>query len=367
MNSNNRRLIIDALAYESGKAFGFQEFMFNLLEFFYQNRRSLNFEEVIIVCIDKQKKDFDKFNDKFQLVGFRIPNLFVRLLYQQVMPLILKVSQSDVILNLYNYSAYFSFSKNVLVVHDLLYLRKKLLPVWYIRLHRKLFIARSISNADHIIAISEFTKRDITNNTKVSQSKPISVVYNYFNFIKYDYSDNLDIKNLNKNYFLCVSSSAFHKNIVTVLMSFEKFCNSNDEMNLYLVGKISDNVALNYYNQLQIKVKNRIKVFADISNQSMGILYANCHTYISASLFEGLGMPVVEAMYFKARLLLSDIEVFREITKNKASFFDPNSVDQLSLKMIQSSESNYEKTSFDLLDFSAINTSEKYIKILNSI
>jgi glycosyltransferase involved in cell wall biosynthesis len=367
MNISNRRLIIDALAYESGKAYGFQEFMFNLLDYFYQNRQSLKFDQVVIVCISNQKNEFDRFKDKFHIIDFRVTNIFVRLYYQQIMPLLLDVVKSDVILNLYNYSAFFVFSKNVLVVHDLLYLRKKFLPVWYIRLHRRLFITRSIFNADHIIAISEFTKRDILNNIKLSHNKNISVVYNYFNFTKYDFKRELSDEILNCNFFLCVSSSAFHKNIVTVLKAFEKFCESNKEFYLYFVGKITDIESLDYYKKLMADVKNRIKVFSDISNQSLGNLYAHCTAYISASFFEGLGMPIVEAMYFKAHLLISDIAVFREITKNSALFFDPNSVPELVQQMIRIKETNNYINYINLSDFSAINTSEKYIKILNSV
>lgn len=363
----SRRLIIDALAFEAGKAYGFQEFMFNLLEYFYKNRNELRFDEVIIVCLETQKNEFDRYKEKFQIVAFPITNIICRLLYQQIMPWKINVAKSDVVLNLYNYSSFFVFCKNVLVIHDLLYLRKELLPVWYIRLHRKLFIARSVANANHIIAISKFTKHEILNNILASRNKPVSVVYNYFNFEKY-YSD-VDFYSdfLRNSFFLCVSSSAFHKNIITIIKAFEHFCLLNKNLNLYFVGAISNPDALNYYSKLTPNVKNRIKFFTKISNKFLGKLYQNCHAYISASYFEGLGMPVIEAMYFKVQLILSDIEIFREITRDNAYFFDPNSTDELVQRMIQSIDLKSHENYFDLTDFSAANTSSQYIKILNNI
>ena len=52
----------------------------------------------------------------------------------------------------------------------------------------------------------------------------------------------------------------------------------------------------------------------------------NSVAYISTSLFEGLGMPIVEAMYFDKNVTLSDIDFHREISYNKGYYFNPISL-----------------------------------------
>ena len=96
-------------------------------------------------------------------------------------------------------------------------------------------------------------------------------------------------------------------------------------------------------------------------------LYADCEAYISASLFEGLGMPVVEAMYFNVPLILSDLDVFREVTNNQAIFFNPNSIEELSQILIKNEYKRFGTRKFVLEKYSSENTSQKYIDILNSL
>lgn len=360
----NRTLIIDALAYERNKAFGFQEYLFNLLDYFYINRDSILFNKIILVCDKKEENDFERFSIRFEIKGFQINNILHRYIIQSIFPFSLRLKSTDVILNLSNYSGLFKRSKNILVIHDLLFLRNNLLKNKFMRLQRHLYVPRSIKLADQIIAISNFTKNDIEKNYMISTKIPVVKIHNYFNFNKFDFPKKLENE---RPYFLSVSSSSFHKNTITILKSFEKFCLLNNDFLLYLVGGISHIETQKYYNHLPEKVKNRIRIFKNLSNKSLGNLYANCFMFISASFFEGLGMPIVEAMYFNVPLVLSDIEVFREITNNKAIFFDSNSDDELTKIMLNQSEKIKTSITYDLANFSALNTSRKYIDIINNI
>lgn len=368
MNSNvvekNRTLVIDALIYERNKAFGFQEYLFNLLDYFYKRRDSILFTQIILICNKKAVKDFTKFNDKFDIVSYNYSNLFMRFYIQTSVPYNLKLKKTDVILNLYNYSAIFKRTKNILVIHDLLYLRKDLLHNKLIRFQRFFHVPRSIFLADLVIAISDFTKSEILNNFNHSSSIPIIKIYNYFNFDKF-HGDTSNDRDNSESYFLCVSSSAFHKNTITILKAFEKFCKFNQDKKIYFIGSITENSTLIYYNQLSAEIKNRIKIYSNISNEELGILYNECDAYISASLFEGLGMPIVEAMYFNTQLILSDLDVTREITGNQAHFFNPYSYEDLFEIMLNIKKVKTDTRLYILDRFSANNTSKIYIDKLN--
>ncbi|MHA8053745.1 glycosyltransferase family 4 protein [Aquirufa sp. OSTEICH-129A] len=363
---NNRILIIDALVFEQNKAFGFQEYLFNLLNYFFDNREDLLFNKIILLCDKKEVTFFEKFSTKIEIKGYKISNIFLRFILQSIIPFSLNLKRNDVILNLCNYSGLFKQSKNILVIHDLLYLRKNLFKNFLIRFQRKIFIPRSISLADKIIAISDFTRNDILKNFKIPSQTSVIKIYNYFNFEKYVFNDSTKRDNL-VPFFLSVSSSAYHKNTITVLKAFNKFCQFDNKKYLYFVGSISELTASIYYNQLSPNVKNRIKIFSNISNEEMGKLYCECEAFISATLFEGLGMPIVEAMYFNAQLILSDIEITREITENNAFFFNPNSFEELYDKMINLETRKINTKTYVKNRFASNNTSIKYIEIINNV
>jgi len=362
----NKLLVIDALVYKKNKAFGYQEYLFNLLDYFFENRHQLKFEEIIILCEYSQMDDFSKYKQLFTINGFKVSNTLSRLIMQMFIPYLLHLKKNDVILFTGNYSSLIKKTKHVLVVHDLLYLRKKLFPNFKMRLQRKIYIPKSISLADIVIAISDFTKMDIIRNIKASSNKPVYKIYNYFNFKKY--STAFESRVFNFKYFLCVSSSLYHKNLITIIKAFEKYCFFHIEVDLSIVGSLGKGDVFLYYKKLSERVKQRIHFYSNISNTDLAQLYMNCEAYISASYFEGLGMPVVEAMFFNVPLILSDLEVFHEITIGNASFFNPNSYEDL-FKILDGKNGKEPINTKPLVlkYFSQRNTSQKYIDLLNSL
>lgn len=363
----NRKLVIDALVYVNKKSYGYQEYLFNLLDFFHSNRNDLFFDQIIIVCDETQVSDFEKYKNKFIIQGYHTPNLIIRFFIQILFPFFLKVKKNDIVLWTANYSSLIKLSKNVLVIHDLLYLRKHLLPNRSMRIQRGFYIPRSIKLADKIVAISDFTKSDILTNFGFSKQDTIQRIYNYFNFEKYASSNNEIINPPLYEYFLCVSSTAYHKNVITIIKAFENYCKYESNRLLYIVGGLGNNQAGNYFTSLSEDIKQRIVFLKNLSNAELGVYFQNSTAYISASYFEGLGMPIVEAMYFNTALIISDLEVHREITENNAIYFNPNCFEELSDRMIKFAKKSENTKSFVLDKFSNDNTSNQYIKLLNSI
>jgi glycosyltransferase involved in cell wall biosynthesis len=362
-----RTLYIDALSYKKNKAFGYQEYLFNLMDYFYENRSNLLFENIEIVCDLTQYNSFAKYSKSFTINCFKVPTLFSRLVVQLLLPFLLKVKKNDTLLFTGNYSSFIKKCKQVLVIHDLLYLRKELLPDLLFRFQRRIFVPRSVDISDVVIAISDFTRKDILNNIRTSSEKSTVRIYNFFNFKKYELISASDNKYINNKYFLCVSSDAYHKNVITILKAYEKFCHNNHEIDLCLVGSLSGGDALFFYNQLEGTVKQRIHLYSCISNKEISMLYAGCEAYISASFFEGLGMPIVEAMYFNVPLILSNLDVCHEVTGDMAVFFNPNSIGELCQIISNGDYKRFDTRSFVLDKYSSANTSQKYIEVLNSL
>jgi glycosyltransferase involved in cell wall biosynthesis len=236
------------------------------------------------------------------------------------------------------------------------------------RIQRKIYIPRSLSLADKVIAISDFTKNDIISNYKFLPLHKIIRIYNYFNFEKFSVDIHSINRRINSKYFLCVSSLLKHKNIITIVKAFNLFCQTDNQTDLVLVGSLQKDSFLDeYIEKLDPKIKSRIHFLSQVSNPELSQLYQYCEAYISASLFEGLGMPVVEAMYFNIPLILSDIEVFREITNGNANFFNPTSVEDLCNIMNSFNKQNVKTRTYVISEFAEMKTSHQYINQINEM
>lgn len=368
-------LAIDCLIFKNAKAFGYQEYLFNLLDYFYEHRSELEYRKVIVACPASQVACFKKYADKFDVIGFNAESKAQHLLCQQFFALKLHLKKDDAILFTYNYSPFLKICRHILVVHDLLYLRKNYLPNKSMRIQRRMYLPHSVKTADKIVAISEFTKNDICRAFKTDERK-IEVIYNYFNFSKYEASDKnqqnqIEKADISRNYILSICSGAAHKNTISVLRAFEIVAVQNSDICLYFVGGITEKTSecFAFYSSLDEKIKKRIKFFYNISNFELGILYRNARLFISATLFEGLGMPIVEALYFNVPVLLSNIEICREVAGEKAVYFEPLNIDDILQKIMLVISSNEKKTTqgYVLEKFSENATSAKYIELVKHI
>ena len=254
-----------------------------------------------------------------------------------------------------------------MVIHDLLFKRKSLFPYKLMRYQRRFYLPLSIMSADKIVAISQFTKTDIEYYYKKLCGNKVVVIYNYFNFKKYP-SVIGGVKK--EKLFILVCSNAVHKNTITVLKAFNRYCADNGTYDLVLVGALKEgSIACDYYEQLPDAIKKRIVMYDKIGNSLLAELYQKSSAYISASLFEGLGMPIVEAMYFNLPVILSDYPVFHEVSFGKGIYFNPLNEAELAKKMlyVQKNSINVSYKQQVLEMYSEQNTSQMYVDLFNEL
>lgn len=360
-----KKLIIEAFALSFNKNYGYQEFLLNILDYMYNNIDQLNYEQIIIVSSEENRNVFSKYLPKFNFRGFNYNSTIKKYYILSTLKSRLDLKSDDVILFTNNYSSMFKYCKHALVIHDLLYLRKELFNNPGFRLQRKIFMPRSVKLADVVITISNFVKEDVIKAYGERYRNKINTVYNYFNFDKYT-SEAPNIKMPSNKYFLIVSSSYRYKNILLVLEAFVKYARQK-EGNLVIVGSLRDE-ALLYYKAMDPEIAKRILFYKNISNPELGELYKNSMAFITATRHEGLGMPIVEAMYFKTRVFASDIPVCREVSGDLEHYFNPDNKNELAELMINADRmDNSDNISFISSRYSALNTVQKYIDILNNL
>lgn len=364
-----RTLVIDALIFKNGKSYGYQEYLFNLLDYLREYRNALYYGNIVLACPKSKMAYFSKYKDVFNICGFAAESKLQHISIQNRLETVLGLKKDDVVLFTYNYSCLTKHCCHVLVVHDLLFLRKKYLPDRLMRLQRRLFVPVSLKLADCIIAISHFTKSDIVQHYRISESK-VFTIYNYFNFGKY--KPIAGHTSYARPYFVSICSTAYHKNTISVLQAFSEFCAYNNTHDMVFIGSLTDtsSAAFNTYKRLPPAIKQRVHLLNDISNGELGLLYRNAACFISLTLFEGLGMPIVEAMYFNLPVILSDIPICREIAgQTSALFVRPFDISG-TVKAMLSVVSNQKKPDTSAIiqtRFSETNTSQKYINLLNTL
>lgn len=196
-------------------------------------------------------------------------------------------------------------------------------------LHKKLISdkKRLAEAAAEIIAISETTRKDIVDILGIERSK-VHVVHLAGDHIL---SEN-ELKHpvINKKYMLFVGSRGSYKNFHFFLSSAARVLKDDKELHLVCAGggKFTEE-EIRFFRKLGVKSK---VLFYDADNTSLHNLYKNAEFFVFPSLYEGFGIPVIEAFSSGCPVLLSDIKVFREIAGDAALFFDPE--DEISINSV---------------------------------
>ena len=137
-----------------------------------------------------------------------------------------------------------------------------------------------------------------------------------------------------EKYILFVGSRKRHKNILTALKSFASLreliphffvlAGGRDELGIY--DEIDSFVSQN-------DLTSRVIQYVSPSDEQIANLYKHADLFVFPSLFEGFGLPPLEAVASGCPAILSDIPIFREIFDSSAIYFPPLSVNSLSTAM----------------------------------
>ncbi|MFA7314828.1 MAG: glycosyltransferase family 1 protein [Candidatus Magasanikbacteria bacterium] len=233
---------------------------------------------------------------------------------------------------------YFYQGKFVVTIHDLTmyhFARPEASTLGHVKFwlkdqaHRKL-ISHVVKKAEHIIATSEFTAGDIAKTLGVDRKK-ITVTYQApFALDNFDEKDNQDVLqkfNIKKKFILYVGSAYPHKNLDKLLESWQIFNEEkNREYDLVLVGK--DNY---FYQKLKEKFFNldNIVFTGFVDDSDLIGLYRQARVFVFPSLYEGFGLPPLEASFFRVPVISSSASCLPEILGESALYFDPENVRQI--------------------------------------
>lgn len=184
---------------------------------------------------------------------------------------------------------------------------------------------RLLNYVDHFICISEQTKKDFIEFYKVPADK-VSVVYLGCDHLNIKPQKNKTDILKDKPYLLYIGSRIKYKNFKVLFEALNKL--RVKDLKLICFGGEKFSKKEFEMNNSNIEIK---QIFGD--DEILSNLIQNAHCYINTSLYEGFGIPNIEAMKNGCPVICTDIPVFREICKNSAIYFDKNSSEDLANKI----------------------------------
>jgi glycosyltransferase involved in cell wall biosynthesis len=186
-----------------------------------------------------------------------------------------------------------------------------------------------LENSRHIICISKNTQRDLIKYYNIKYEKT-SVVY----LGKHENSFLLNNINISRPFFLYVGNRHRYKNFKILLEAYSHSKNLMKNCDLICFGgELFSNEEKNFIQKNKI-LENNIKHLSG-SDELLIELYQKAVALIYPSLYEGFGLPLVDAMHQGCPLVISDTSCFPEICGEAALYFNPLSVDELKNKMDQ--------------------------------
>ena len=261
---------------------------------------------------------------------------------QLFFPSVLKKAKLDLIhYTNFNTPVLFNMQKNVVTVHDLTlwFFPGRKQKSWLRRTVYRHVIRKSCENATRIIAVSKGTKADIIKYLDIKKEK-IDVVYES---APKRYRETIDKKrlemvkgkyNISRPYFLYVGEQRPHKNLVRLIRAFATFKRQYQlDYQLVLVGKIDSNAPEIPETIKHLGLQDDVITTGYIADKDLPYFYAGAFSFVFPSLYEGFGIPPLEAMAAGVPVISSNASVMPEILGDAALFFNPKNLEDMAQTM----------------------------------
>ena len=231
--------------------------------------------------------------------------------------------------------------KRVISLHDIIFLKKEIPISKNLKqiLGRVYYIITCLVNsnkASFILTPTEYSKNDIIKTLKIKANKIIvdSRGHEHLNTEEFTSFGELKLKySLPNNYFFTIGGDAPSKNSETLLKIFSL----NKKLNLVFAG--IKNLDRSYlYNRYQ-EFEN-IKFIPYIEQTDLVSLYLHAKAFIFPSIYEGFGLPLIEAMKCNCPILSSNTTCLPEVAGDTALYFNPKDKTQLLNQINNLNENN---------------------------
>ena len=287
----------------------------------YEMCRALYSEGADIVLLCPKRGEI---NEAYDISGFRIVRFGIchsHLWEQLVLPFYFIGKRNYVLLSFTGLGSIL-VPKKIMTIHDLSFLEN---PSWFSKAYYhyyRIMTPLAAKTSEKIITVSKFSKNEIMRFYPFLSEEKIEVVYNAVDREKF-HPDCIHPGEKRTSpaepYFLAVSSIDPRKNFNRLIEAFQELPNCQLKIvggKNHVFGKESSGS----------HAYSNIEFLGRVTDEELKMLYSNAIAFIFPSLYEGFGLPPIEAMASDTVVLASDIPVLREVCENSAIFFNPTDI-----------------------------------------
>ncbi len=300
-------------------------------------------EHRFIFIFDRKYSDEFVFSDNIIPVIARPQSrhpLLWYLFFDWGVPPVLKKHRADFFFSPDGWLSLRTKTPSVPVIHDLNFFHNPQWIEWAPMKYYNYFFPRFIKKARHIITVSEFSKKDISTRFQVEEDN-ISVVYNGSSegFIPLSDNKKAEVRKkyaAGKQYFLFVGLVHPRKNLFCTIEAFNQFKKKTESgVKLLVVGStkyMTKDVKKAYEKS---GFKHDIFFCGRLPDTELKKVTASALAQVYVSLFEGFGIPILEAMSCETPVITSNTSSMPEVGGDAVLYADPYSIESISKALIK--------------------------------
>lgn len=269
--------------------------------------------------------------------------------------------------------------KKIVTIHDLIpYIMPETVGKGYlIKFLEEL--PKIIKLCDAIITVSEWSKKDIIKFFPNAENKiyvtPLAADIKYKPLNREKCSFFLDkTYNINAPFILYIGGFSQRKNVKSLILAFSNIYKAlNKEYKLVIVGAYKDEINSLNVLKTNLDLSNKIVFTGYVPDNHLPIFYNACETFVYPSLYEGFGLPPLEAMSCGAPVITSNLSSIPEVTSDSSILINPFDIHEIETSILtllndeNLKENLGNKGLIHSKDFSWNKTAEETLKVYEKV
>ncbi len=215
-------------------------------------------------------------------------------------------------------------SKRVVTVHDMIHEKFSCFYPKDTTAQRK---ALAVNRADHVICVSENTRKDLIELLEVPPEK-ITVIYHGSSLVPDRRNESSQPAKYPRPYILFVGKRGHYKNFHGLLRAYSQSGRLQNDFNIVCFGddQITDEEKVLIHD---LGINEECICFVNGDDRRLAEYYCNASAFVYPSFYEGFGIPLLEAMSCHCPIACSSTSCFGEIAGEAAEFFDPANIESM--------------------------------------